>query len=215
MNRSLWRAAHVSKFALLLSTAFLFWNSESLAKDVVLVEEHWELHVGGPDQARSAPQVTMTMSPTGDVEGNFFVVTLNHWSYPEYAAGGIQIQRWQGEDCLAASNSSQQGTLAQDAEVITWVQRLRLIDGHLVFEIFCHSETWGSFGGSGELALSQAAALSRLNSYRPAVSLDQSGIAYAGNRVSSLVLKKLRWQTIDGEFHEKVAPIDIATELNP
>ena len=158
----------------------------------------------------------MTMSPTNGVEGTFFVTTLNHWSYPDFAAGGIQVQRWSGEYCKESVGGSNQNTLQQDQEVITWVQRLRLVDGKLIFEIVDgHSQSWGSFGGSEELKITHATELSRLNDYRPAVSLDQSGIAYAGNRVSSLTLKKLRWQTLDEEFHELIAPIDIATDLDP
>lgn len=210
------RAAHFARLAVAITVVLLFASQTTQATDVVLIEEHWELHVGGPDEARSAPQVTMTMSPTNDVENTFFVVTLNHWSYPDFAAGGIQIQRWSGEDCVEATSNGNQSTLAQDEEVIKWTQRIRLVDGHLVFQIVDgHSSTWGSFGGSSALTLSHATQLTRLNQYRPAVSIDQSGIAYAGNRVSSLVLKKLRWQTIDEEFHELVAPIDIATELDP
>ena len=44
-----------------------------------------------------APQVSMVMSPDGDVENDFFIVTLNHWSYPDFAAGGMQVQRWNSE----------------------------------------------------------------------------------------------------------------------
>ncbi len=209
-------AARIARYALALITGLVLATSTAFAEDVVLIEEHWELHVGGPDQARSAPQVTMTMSPTGDVDCDFFVMTLNHWSFPNFAAGGIQVQRWSGENCLEAASSDSQLTLDEDAEVISWVQRLRLVDGQLIFEIVNgHSETWGAFGGDGELAISHATELARLNAYRPAVSIDQSGIAYAGNRVSSLTLKKLRWQTIDGELHELVAPIDIATDIDP
>lgn len=216
MSTHAFRAAYFLKFALALAASLLATQSSALALDVVLIEEHWELHVGGPDEARSAPQVTMTMSPTNGVEDTFFVTTLNHWSYPDFAAGGVQVQRWSGEHCQESVGGSNQNTLQQDQEVITWVQRLRLVDGKLIFEIIDgHSQSWGAFGGSGELKVSHSTGLTRLNEYRPAVSLDQSGIAYAGNRVSSLTLRKLRWQTIDEEFHELIAPIDIATDLDP
>ncbi len=210
------RAARSSRILFCLATLFLFACSSVSATDVVLVEEHWELHVEGPDAARSAPQVTMVMSPTEDVEDDFFLVTLNHWSYPNFSAGGIQLQRWRSEDCLEVTNSSNSSAMHQETETVTWVQRISLVNGTLKFEVVSgSSQTWGTFGTDGELSLTVPTYLTRLNNYRPAVSIEQSGISYAGNRVASLVLKRLEWQTDDGEEHFLVAPIDIATDLDP
>ena len=49
---------------------------------VISVEEHWELHLAQPDVGSSAPQTTMVMSPTGDLNDNHFLFTLNHSSAP-------------------------------------------------------------------------------------------------------------------------------------
>jgi hypothetical protein len=183
--------------------------------DVVLIEEHWELHVGGPDASRSAPQVSMIMSPTDTLSGDFFVVSLNHWSYPNFVAGGYQVQRWHGGECVDADNGYKTSQLHHDGEVITWVQRLSLDDGVLKFTLLNgDSDTWGHFGGAG-LNVQLATNLTKLNGYRPGISIDQSGIGYAGNRVSSLTLKKIRWITADGEEHHMVAPIDIDSDLDP
>jgi len=216
MIMHLLRAAHVSKSFFCLIALLAFAGSNAQAADVVLIEEHWELHVGGPDTARSAPQVTMAMSPTDDVEGDFFILTLNHWSYPNFSAGGIQVQRWHGEDCQEVAQCDSETTLNNDQEIVAWVQRISLADSKLKFEVVNGtSQSWGTFGNNGQLTLTHPTYLTRLNKYRPAVSIDESGIAYAGNRVSSLVLKRLKWQTSDGENHELVAPIDIATSLDP
>jgi hypothetical protein len=210
------RAAHCGKISLGLAAILLLAGQNVSALDVILVEEHWELHVGGPDEGRSAPQVTMTMSPIGDVESDYFILTLNHWTYPEFAAGGVQVQRWHGEECYAFAQAENRALLDSDQETVSWKQRISLADGHLKFEIIDgNSESWGQFGHNGHLILTVPTSLTRLNAYRPAVSIEQSGISYAGNRVSSLVLKKLEWRTIDGEEHGLVAPIDIATQLDP
>jgi hypothetical protein len=55
--------------------------------------------------------------------------------------------------------------------------------------------------------------LSSLNGYRPAVSLSESQVGFAENRVNSLVLKKLVWKTDDGQTHEQNAPIPIDTSF--
>jgi len=184
--------------------------------DVVEIEEHWQLQVGGPDSVKSSPQVTMVMSPKSHLDGEFFVLTLNHRSYPDFTAGGIQVQRWCGEECIAAKDSPAMQALNRNDETISWVQRISLTDELLTFEVLSGaSQSWGAFGASGKLKLSKETNLARLNSYKPAISLGESGIGYAGNRVSSLTLTKLRWKTADGNYHEMVAPIDIDTDLDP
>lgn len=186
------------------------------AADVIQIEEYWQLAVGGPDTARSAPQVTMTMSPNGNIEDTFFIATFNHRSFPDFSAGGVGIQRWRGEDCKAATALSHSQSLHHDSETVAWVQRLSLDDGILTFEVVNgSSQSWGTFGGNGDLKLQTETTLSRLNDYRPAISIHESGISYAGNRVSSLLLKKLRWKFTEGDWQELVAPIDIDTDIDP
>jgi hypothetical protein len=183
--------------------------------DVIQIEEHWELQIGGPDTARSAPQVTMIMSPSDSVEEDFFAFTINHSSFPDYSAGGYQLQRWRGAECQQSFHGVKTSPLDIDGEVITWVQKLTINEGNLRFQVINgQSSSWNNFGGEG-FAIVTPTQLTRLNGYRPAISLEQSGIGYAGNRVSSLVLQKLRWITADGEEHEMVAPIDIDSDLDP
>lgn len=199
-----------------LFAVLLLVGQQVHAEDVVMIEEHWQLDVGGPDTSRSAPQVSMVMSATGDLNDDFFVLTINHWSHPDFSPGGLQLQRWRGEDCVASDNGGQSALLNTDGEAITWVQRLSLDGSVLKFEVVDgQSVTWGGFGNTGLLQMNVSTELTRLNNYLPAVSLTESGIGYAGNRVSSLTLQKLRWQTADGQVHELQAPIDIATGLDP
>lgn len=181
---------------------------------VVSVEEHWELQVGQPDANSSAPQTTMVMSPTGDLAGTYFLFTLNHSNVPDFTPGGMQVQQWDGTSLVEHHVANERNTLAHDDEVVTWTQRLSLEDGTLTFQIVDgSSETWGSFGGH-DLTVSAPSSLAGLNSYLPAVSLNESGVGFAENRVVSLVLKKLVWVTEDGVVHEQNAPIPIDTSLN-
>jgi hypothetical protein len=181
---------------------------------VISVEEHWELRISQPDFDRSAPQTTMVMSPTDNLDGLHLLFTLNHATVPEYAAGGVQVQLWNGGE-LVGSHSAHSGTaLDHSAEVVTWTQKISLQDGQLTFQVRDGaSETWGAFGGD-ELSLSAATSLSALNGYRPSVSLTESQVGYAENRVESLTLTKLVWVTEDGQIHEQNAPIPIDTSLD-
>lgn len=183
--------------------------------DVLLIEETWELQVGGPDVDRTAPQVTMIMSPTDNLDGDYFAFEVNHWSLPDFAPGGYQLQRWYGGNHEQSLNGWKTNSLSHDGELVTWVQRLSIASGLLKFQVLNGSgESWPSFGGEG-FQLAVPTALTKLNGYRPAISLGQSGIGFAGNRVSSLTLSRIYWVTADGQEHELVAPIDIDADLDP
>ena len=102
---------------------------EAADTDVVLIEEHWELHVGGPDVARSSPQVTMIMSPSDNIDGDFFAFTLNHLSYPDFVPGGYQLERWHGVECVDSYLGSQTSPIDCDGEVITLGAKTELSAG--------------------------------------------------------------------------------------
>jgi type V secretory pathway adhesin AidA len=181
---------------------------------VVSVEEHWELRLSEPDPDRSAPQITMVMSPTGNVDSLHFLFTLNHNTVPDYAPGGVQVQVWDGAQFVQSQSAHNGTALWRSEEVVTWTQKISLQDGHAAFQV-CDgdSQTWGKFGGD-ELSLSATSSLTGLNSYRPSVSLSESQVGYAQNRVGSLTLTKLIWVTDDGQTHEQAAPIPIDTSLD-
>lgn len=187
-------------------------NAQALR--VVLIEEHWELKISQPESERSAPQTTMVMSPTGNLDGVHFLLTLNHSTVPEYSAGGVQVQAWDGEELLDSHATHEGMALEQADETINWVQRISIQDGRLKFRVLGGtSQSWGAFGGDS-LSFSQPTALTALNSYRPGVSITESQVGYAENRVALLVLKKLVWVTEDGVVHEQNAPIPVDTSLD-
>jgi hypothetical protein len=180
---------------------------------VVMIEEHWELQIADPDSASSAPQTSMVMSPTGAADEKYFVFTLNHHNSSGFRAGGLQVQLWDDEELLDDRSAHEGGTLHHEGETVSWVQRMELNEGQLKFGVYNgSSETWGSFGGN-DMAISTQTSLTQLNAYRPAVSLTESQVGFAENRVNSLVLKKLVWKTSDGQVFEQNAPIPIDTTL--
>ena len=216
MAHSVLRPAQLFVYTLgIVLSSLLLAPAHADDSDVVEIEEHWQLIVGESDTTRCSPQVTMIMSPVDDFAGDFFVFTLNHWTFPEFWAGGYQLQLWSGTECVTAKDGLNTAQLHHDDEVITWVQRLSVSEGELRFQVTSGSgESWGNFGGEG-FSIATPTSLTKLNSYRPGISLDQSGIGFAGNRVSSLTLQKIRWKTADGQEHEMVAPIDIDSGLDP
>jgi hypothetical protein len=202
--------------AMLLGGAGLVAAKPALAAGgkVVSIEEHWELQLGEPDIDRSSPQTTMVMSPQGDLGGTHFLFTLNHAPVPNYHLGGMQVQAWNGDDVVQEKTGSASNSLANANETVRWTQRMSLHDGVLTFQVVDgQSTTWPTFGADGDLSVSVSTSLYSLNSYRPAVSIGESQVSYAENRVGSLVLTKLVWVTEDGTVHEQNAPIPIDTTV--
>jgi hypothetical protein len=180
---------------------------------VVKVEEHWELQLGQPDTESSAPQITMVMSPVAGLDDSYFLFTLNHHTDPNYGAGGMQVQRWSGDELSDSRLGNEEGALSQDQEVVTWVQQISVEDGYLKFRVHDGaSQTWGSFGGD-DLSLSVPTTLQNLNHYRPGTSIAETQVGYAENRVGSLVLTKLVWVTEDGTVYVQNAPIPVDMSL--
>ena len=126
------------------------------------------------------------------------------------------MQCWDGDTLMHTRNYHNGDILSYDNETITWVNKLSIDDGKLTFDVDDGtSTTWGNFGNEGYLIMRTNYEMTRLNEYRPSISLSESGITFAGNRVSSLVLTKLVWRTADGTTNELVAPIDIDTDIDP
>lgn len=195
--------------------AALATSSSALAADVVWIEEHWQLTIGEPDAESSAPQISMMMSPYGDLDHDFFLFSLNHQSHPDFRSGGLQVQHW-NSDGEVSHSSDKEGCLHHANETISWVQRLSIHEGDVTYEILDgHSQSWGQFGDTGQLRKTFESSLHNLNDYDPGLSITESGVNYAGNRVSSLVLTRLRWGTAQGNVHELQAPIDVDTDLDP
>lgn len=164
---------------------------------VFSVQEDWELVVGDPDPVSNAPQVTCVISPVGHVDSLHAAFELNHQTEPAYEAGGLQLQVWEGEEHLNTKWFLEHNQLGTADEVVQWTQQLVLSGGELTFEVTSgESTTWGSFGG--KLRTTVGSTLANLDEYDPAVSVANSGVGFAGNRVVSLVLKRVRWYAADG-----------------
>lgn len=191
---------------LLAALAVAFTSGLQAAEPVIQIEQDWELVVGEPDLDTDAPQVVCVISPLADTNSVHAVLELNHQSFPEYNAGGLQLQLWCGETALTdriVCNAQNGVSLAHNDETITWTMRMSLNDGKLIFAVLNgQSETWQSFGGYATLAAAVQTSLTGLDSYDPAVSVKSSGGAFAPNRVKSYSLKKTRYLRADGTTWE-------------
>ena len=179
---------------------------------IVRVEEDWELTVGTPDAASDAPQITCLISPNGNLDSWYATFELNQQSELTFESGGLQLQIWDGEVLVADNGYPNRSALTTNGEVIRWTQSMRVHDNRLIFEVIRGaSTTWGAFGGQGYLRASIPSSLDSLSGYNPAVSVANSGVSYAGNRVDSIVLRAVRYYKSTGEVVEDNTPRTVHT----
>jgi hypothetical protein len=169
------------------------------AATIVCVEEDWELVVGEPDSENVAPQITCVFSPIGSAGALYAALDLNHHSQPSFDGGGAQLQVWANDVPIATVDSGSHAKLHQDDEHVTWTQRMSLEGGALTFAVVnVQADTWGGFAENENLSITVGTTLSSLSTYSPEVSVLNSGIGFAANRVKSLKIYKVRYSTGDG-----------------
>jgi hypothetical protein len=162
------------------------------AQGVVRIEEDWSLQVLEPDQQLDSPQITTAMMPFGSNSSTTLFLDINHGSYPDYSAGGLQLRIDQNGLCSESRRLLIGQKLNRASETIKWTQVTTQQGNQLKFGIISgQSHTWSEFGGS-ESFINVTTGAGSLDAYRHADSLSNSGVVYAENRVASLVLLRVR-----------------------
>ena len=111
----------------------------------------------------------------------------------------MQIQVWSGDNVLSYASPNGSEQFSTSGETVTWTQSVSLgTRGGLRFSVEGDSTTWGHFGGSKQMRLWLGTSLTSLNAYRPSVSVANSGVGFAANRVERLVLKEVRYYSAQG-----------------
>lgn len=175
--------------------------------DVVRVEQDWKLVVTTPDVNSCGPQVSTVLSPVGHVQWRHMTFEINHQSVPNFVAGGMQLQTWWGEFPTGTHKFPNPAVMSTDNETVEWTQSMEIDSGNLEFEITGGtSTTWGNFGGQGYLKTTVPTYLDDLNAYSTNVSVDNSGVVFAANVVGTLVLKRVRTYTANGQMQEDANP---------
>jgi hypothetical protein len=165
---------------------------------VVEVQEDWEVVIGAPDLNTAAPQITCIISPNPDVNGLHAALELNQQTWPHYTPGGVQLHTWDGEYLMDSQRYPTDEVLNTSGETITWTMRMAMDGQDVIFDVDnAVSSTWGNFGANGELWIQTRAPSENLNHYNPDVSVQNSCVGYAGNRVQSLTLKEVRYYVKD------------------
>jgi hypothetical protein len=200
MNVRLRSAISWTQFALFAALlAGTTGGASAAPSDVVRVEEDWELVIGEPDSNSCGPQIACSMSPFANIGDTYFTTEINHRSVPWWAPGGISIHQWSGEWRVRSFDRADRAVMSTSDEVVRWTQLLEVGGGKLTFQVKDGtSTTWGPFGYSGMVKLETGWGVNNINSYSPDVSVANSGVAYASNRVKALRLKQVRATLANG-----------------
>ncbi len=200
--------------SLTVATLLAITTRAGQADDYDRVEEDWEIVIGEPSPQDEAPQILNVISPQGTQSGEFYVFELNHSTQPEYAAGGMQLQRWTGDTVRGWKSKNTTASLAIPGETIRYTLRMRVIDNDLWVSVRNGtSQTWGTFGGD-ELRLWSGSTFYNLNSYRTSHSTSNSRVGFASYRVTSFVLKEVRYYS-NGELVQTDETDRVVHEYNP
>ncbi len=185
--------------------------SATQAPVVDRIEEDWELSVGEPDPEIDAPQITTSMIPFPSAPNLNLQVNLNHALKPDFSSGGIQVRVVQGEEMLGQIHRHQGEKLVQSNETVRWTKAVQRIPNGYSFGVSSGtSEAWGVFGGNDYfLVIPDSLAGGGLDHYDYQLSLENSTVAFAGNRVQWLKLLRVRIFYSDGQAYEQEVQTDI------
>lgn len=174
---------------------------ESEVPEIIRIEEDWGIVLNEPNDLLEAPQFHTVISPTGNMDSIYFQTSWNYWELPQFYSGGIQLQSWNDDECIY-DQAFQGEQLSQISELVLWTQTM-FTNGTQVFARIDngYSSTWGSFGGDS-FKLHADTAMRNLNAYDPAISVTNSWITYGSNRVSGLLLLRVRYYDNSGLVFE-------------
>lgn len=199
-------------FSLILCLAALqsaVWARQSILID--RIEEDWELKVGEPDPGIDAPQITCSMIPFSAAPGLNLQVNINHALKPDFTSGGIQVRVVQDEEMLGQIHRHDGEKLSQDSETVRWTKAVQRVPSGYSFGISTgNGASWGTFGGNDYfLVIPNSLAAGGLEHYDYQLSLENSAVSFAGNRVQSLRLLRIRIYYSDGQAIEHEVQKDV------
>jgi hypothetical protein len=159
------------------------------------VEEDWQIVIASPSSVEVGPQITTCMSPSSDSSNMFFAFNLNYRDANSFQPGGLEVKVCSGG---AVPDSSSQGTAVCQTsnETISWTQRMSIASDNTITYAIVNgqSTTWGQFGQSQGLdPVNFSGSVSSLDAYSPDTSAAKSGAGWQSDRVSTMVLKCVRY----------------------
>ncbi len=190
----LWRGFAALAVAALTLTAPVSGQPQPPAVGpIVRIEQDWELVVSAPDAERCAPQVFVQAFPESG--GPYLCQLLfNHNDQPRFAAGGLEVDIFQGDALQSAQEALPGKPIATgDGERITFTVSLRILPGESTLRLKAKNLT-SSVSGSiaPDFDVTAPYTPAAFTNYQTSDSKNNSGILLGANRVTSLKITQVR-----------------------
>jgi hypothetical protein len=165
------------------------------------IEEDWELVVNDPDPITNSPQITFFTCPDATNETCYFQLQMNYAADAGYSSGGFHVAAALDEELVDQARSQTRRTITVDGDRIRWTSVMAVINGEFLYAVKDgHGDDWGAFGGPDYLVRMTSSGEDDLGDYTPAKSLELVDVCFGGNRVASIVLKRVRVYFPDGDW---------------
>lgn len=154
----------------------------------VRIEQDWALEMATVDPNFPSPQISIMMEPFPNCSQGG-VLLLNYSDTPSFAAGGYQLQLWDGTTCTATL-AKDTGMLLKTNEKITFTTFMELSNGNLNFGISkANFPTWNTLPGKGySISMPYTGVSTFTGNYDTADTVDGSGVL-VGSTADVKVLK--------------------------
>ena len=172
------------------------------------IEEDWELILNTPDGANGSPQIAFEMTPdAGSPLTGIFLI--NDRDTPNFIAGGVQVQLWNGDTNVATANFGST-TLSNKDEKITFTLYMdRQTGGQLKYGVLrglC--TTWGDLS-KASLNVSCPDNTNTFTNYLSANSVGNAQITLGASRVKSLKVLQVRKYYVKGSGKDTESGITV------
>ena len=164
---------------------------------IIRVEEDWGIFLNEPNDSIEAPQFHTVMSPFEHLNASYAQLTWNYRELPDFQAGGLQLQSWNGDHFLSKKSSGSE-PMSSNAELVLWTQVLETDGSKLALKVVNGSSTtWGAFGGD-DVKVEWNTSVNNLAGYSSDVSVKNSYVTYGSNRVEMLAIIRIRRYSASG-----------------
>lgn len=161
-------------------------------RQLIKVEEDWEVLITEADEDASSPQIINIISPTQDLTGIYGMIELNHSTFPSFAEGGLQLQARRGEQLTTARDYASGQTLRHNYDRLKYTVALRKFDDIMILAVKnVASKSWGNLKNDVML-LAFPSENFNLNDYSPDFSATASSVHVGAHRVASMYMTKSR-----------------------
>ncbi len=162
-------------------------------RQLVKVEEDWEVLITEADEGSSSPQIINVIAPGQSLAGAYAMIEFNHSTFPYFSEGGLQLQGRRGDLLISSKSFATGQTLRHDYDRLKYTIGLRQYDDNmLVIVKNVASKSWGGSLKNNVMLLAFPREHFSLTDYSPDFSATASSVHVGAHRVASMYMTKSR-----------------------